>query len=189
MDIKAITQYLHIQTPLPTCADLAFVFGTRFPDPIERVIALFHHQVVGTIVLTGGTNRHTGINEAQTHLQMLLEHGIPQQRIVVEDESTNTYENVVFALPRIGAVLPVFETVLAVAKWYHARRALMTLKANFPAGIRYHVLSYAPEGITPDNWFLSEQGQQRILKNWQSIPRYLAAGHIAEIERQGDAYV
>lgn len=189
MDIETITNYMHIQTALPQQADLAFIFGTRHLDPVELVVDLYQHKLVNKIVLTGGVNRHTKVNEAQAHLDFLLEQQIPYEAIILEDASTNTYENVVFALPRIGAVLPFFETVLAIVKWYHARRALMTLKANFPPGIRYYVLNYAPEDVTPHNWHLTAGGQQRVLKNWQSIPRYLAAGHIAEIERQDDAYV
>ena len=172
-------------------ADLAFVFGTLLPDPAYVAADLYRRGVVPLIVLTGGANRYTGGVEAQAHLAILTSLGIPREHIIVESESTNTRENVVFALPKIAAVTDVsrLRSVVAVVKWYHARRALMTLKRYFPSGVRYFTRCYEPEGITRSQWYLDDESTAPVLKEREAIPRYLEWGDIAEVTRERGAFV
>ncbi len=190
--ISEITGYLDASTPLPARADLLFVFGSRLEKPAHLTAELYHTGVAAYIVLTGGTNRYTGHVEAHVHRDILVNAGVPQNNIIVEDQSTNTLENVTFALPLIEDKMSIssINAVLAVCKWMHSRRALMTLKRHLPAGIRYYAHTYEPEGITRDNWHTTAPKESaNVLKNWESIPKYLAKGHLAEIKRDGDAFV
>lgn len=185
-----ITAYVNIQTIVPKQADFAIIFGTRLPDPVPIAARLYQERVVPKIVATGGMNRDTGHNEAHAHYQLLRESGIPASDIIVEDQSTNTLENVTFALPKIQEAVGDFRSVIAVCKWMHARRAIMTMKAHFPPDVRYFNTAYNPHGITPDNWpELDEKQQYWVLKNWEGSQKYLAKGDIAEIEFDGEAYV
>jgi vancomycin permeability regulator SanA len=190
--IAQITAYLDATTPLPKYADLAFVFGTRLLTPAQIGLDLHRQQRLSYIILTGGNNRYTGENEADVHYSFLTEMGIPPDNIVLENRSTNTFENVTFALPLIEQKLPIasVKCVLAICKWMHSRRALMTLKRNFPPGIRYYAVTYEPEGITRQNWHSDPSKETgNVLKNWECIPDYLHRGHIAEIVRDGDCYI
>lgn len=189
-DPPYITQSLHIQTILPEHADLAIVFGTRYPMPIPLAAQLYREGIVPLIVVTGGINHQTGENEAQAHYKLLRAENVPDSAILVEDQSTNTLENVVFALPKIAERCEIVQLkgVISVSKWFHARRTLMTLKKHFPVGIEYYARTYTPLDIRPDNWQEDEYKRERVLKNWHNIPYYLAKGDIAEIEKVGDDY-
>ena len=173
-EAERIAQFLDLGVE-PNHADFAFVFGTRFPEPAYIAADLFRHGVVNYVTLTGGNNRATGANEASAHLEVLVREGIPQDRIIIENESTNTLENVVFALPKIAACIHLesVKAVVAVAKWYHCRRAIMTLKRHLPEGIRYFTKSYEPSGIARLDWYFNEESTRRVLKEWQCIPKYL----------------
>jgi len=187
-----ITEFLDVTTPLPDHADLLFVFATRLLAPAHLAAELYFQQRAPYLVLTGGTNRTTGENEACRHYQGLTDAGVPAERIVVENRSTNTYENVLFALPLIAQTLPLasIRTVLAVCKWMHSRRAAMTLKQHFPLGTRYYVTTYEPAGVTRENWLQNPRmSTANVLKEWESIPRYLEWGHIQEIHREGDSWI
>ena len=188
-EARQITTYLHIAAPT-THADLGIVFGTRLPDPAFIAAALLKRGAVPYVALTGGVNRLTGINEARAHRDILLAAGIPPERIIVEDESGNTLENVLFVRERIAERLDLgaIRTILVIAKWFHCRRAIMTLKRHFPPGIRYYTRTYSPDGITPQNWYLTPETAAKVLKNWHGIPIYLEQGHIAEIEKVNGAY-
>ena len=191
-EIARITSYLDASTPLPEQADLLFVFGSRLPTAAERAAQLYHDKRAPLIVITGGNNRYTGHNEADLFLDVLTHSGVPRKRIIVENQSTNTLENVVLALPLIEQKQPVssFHSVLAVCKWMHSRRALMTLKRHFPRGVRYYAHTYEPNGITRENWHLEPRAASaNVLKNWEAIPKYLALEHIEEIVRDGDGYI
>jgi hypothetical protein len=74
-DVARITAYLSLhETPIGR-ADLAFVFGTRFPDPTMIALDLLRRDVVPPVVLTGGANRQT----EQGHAAVLKEwHAIPR---------------------------------------------------------------------------------------------------------------
>ena len=190
-EAERITQYLDVNTAVPKSADFAFVFGTRHLEPAYMAADLVERGVVRYVVLSGGENRLTGVNEANSHLENLLEDGVPRDRIIVEDESTNTLENVVFALPKMASCIDLrdIKSIVVLTKWYHCRRAMMTFKRHLPAGIRYFAASYEPTGVTCSDWWLGEQGCKRVLKEWRNIPEYLRRGDIAEIREHAGAFV
>jgi len=185
-----ITRYLDIDTGIVR-SDVAIVFGTRLSEPAYLAAEVFHQGAVNYIVLTGGSNRRDGIGEARQHWSILVACGVPQEHVVLEQRSCNTLENVLFALEALTELRKVrqVKAVMAVTKWYHARRAVMTLKRHFPLGVRYFAVTYEPSFAQRDNWWLSEPGVRRVLKEWQSIPKYLAQGHIAEIYKDGGGYI
>jgi len=78
---------------------------------------------------------------------------------------------------------------VAITKWYHCRRAVMTLKRNWPEGIRYYTKTYEPEGISRLEWHLHPTFTQRVLKELDKIQEYLEEGYIAEIEIEHGAWV
>jgi uncharacterized SAM-binding protein YcdF (DUF218 family) len=189
IEAERIARYLCLEAP-PAQADLAFVFGTRHPDPAHVAGHLLRQGTVRWVVLTGGKSRY-GVEEAITHRAILLQQGAAEEQIVVESASTNTLENVVLALPLIAEQIG-WEQVragVAVTKWYHCRRAVMTLKRHTPAGVRYYAVTYEPDGVPRQGWHLDPEARRRVLKEWQCIPRYLSQGDVAELHRQGDAFV
>ena len=72
-------------------------------------------------------------------------------------------------------------SVVAVVKWFHSRRALMTLKHYMPSGIRYFAHCYEPTGVSRGDWYLRDDSVKVVLKEWEVIPQYLQAGAITEI--------
>lgn len=188
-EILKITSYLDATTPLPPKVDLIFIPGTRLRVPADMAAELYAGGLAPYIVVTGGENR-AGVPEARTHFAILTNAGVSAEQVIVEDRSTNTLENVTFALPLIEAKMPLasLTTILVICKWMHSRRVLMTLKRHFPRGIRYYAHTYEPEGITRNNWHRHPQGA-KVLKNWERIPQYLEWRHIEEIIRDGDSYV
>ena len=127
--------------------------------------------------------------EIKTH--DLWESGVPRECMIVEGESTNTLENVVLALPKLEQQVDLekLASIVAVTKWYHCRRAMMTLKRHLPAGIRYFAVTYEPQGTRRADWWQSEQGSRHVLKEWDHIPQYLASGDIAELQEENGAFV
>src|SRR4051812_33630332 len=99
-EAKQVNRYLDVTAPCET-ADLLFVFGNSLTLPAQMAVEILLDERVRYVVLTGGFHKRTGINEAQAHEQILLDCGVPQDRIIMENESTNTRENVIFALPQM----------------------------------------------------------------------------------------
>jgi uncharacterized SAM-binding protein YcdF (DUF218 family) len=189
-EITRITRYLDIQAT-PEHADVAFVFGSMSTIPAQIAASLYQEEIVDQIVLTGGINRKSGKPEAENHLRILLAEGIPDHRIIFESKSSNTMENVRFAHEVMAEKLDLalIKSVVAVAKWYHSRRAVMTLKRFLPPNIRYFTVTYELHNIRRDNWWLNDVGRHYVLKEWNCIPRYLQKGDLYLIQPENGAFV
>jgi len=98
---------------------------------------------------------------------------------------------VAFALPAIDAAIGLAHLahVVVLSKWFHCRRAMMTLKRQLRPGVRYYPHGYEPAGIPRAGWYHIPKARDTVLGNYERIARYLAADHLAEVERDGDAYV
>ena len=188
---ERIARFLDLKTSLPEHADFAFVFGTYHPDPGSIAANLWKSGIVPRVILTGGQNRLTGEIEANRHLEILLQSGVPRDRIVVEAESTNTRENVVFALRELAKCHDPegIQSLVVVAKWYHSRRAMMTLRRYLPAGVRYFATTYEVDGITRSDWWLTEEGRRRITKEQQLIAQDLARGYLAQVREDDGLFL
>lgn len=77
-------------------------------------------------VVTGGRGKNEPVAEAHAMRDYLVEHGLAEHRILVEDQSTNTHENMMFALELLpqGAT-----TVGIVSSNYHMFRATLLARA------------------------------------------------------------
>ncbi len=185
-----IADYLDATTVLPDYADLIFVPGTRLRDPATIAAALVAEDVAPLVLVAGGINKVTGANEAAALHSELVSLGVAPDRILVEDRSTNTLENVVngWQVAASRFTSQPLTSVVAVCKWMHSRRVLMTLKANFPTGVHYYARTYAPQGVTRDAWLQGDAAPQAadVLGNYRNIPVYLARGDIQEIVRLGE---
>lgn len=190
-EIRAVNATLPVHDGVFVRADLAIVFGTRFPAPVAIAADLLARSVVPLVVLTGGVNRKSGVVEALAHRDLLLSAGASSRQLVVEPRSTNTLENVVFALTHIAEVVDpaTVRHVAVIAKWHHCRRSMMTLKRWWPVPVRMYPCTYEQPDAPRDGWWLTEQGRASVAKEWRNTPIYLRRGDIAGITWMGDGYV
>ena len=181
-EVKKITDYIFLESR-PQKADLALVFGTRHSEAIDGVFKLYKAGLVRKVLVSGGQNRVTGENEAKEMSQKLLALGVEKDDLILEDQSTNSLENVVFSRDLIDKILGFAKVkkIIAVVKHYHSRRALMTLKKHFPVSVELIPVSYDIYGFTEVNWYDSEKGREKVLSEWEKIPKYLTKGDIEEL--------
>jgi len=85
-------------------------------------VQLFHGGQIGHIIGCGGVGKH-GPSEAQVIRQICLDNAVPDSCISLEEQSTNTYENIRNAMAMLGDM-----SVIIVTDKYHAPRARMTAK-------------------------------------------------------------
>lgn len=183
MQIKKTTDYIFVENR-PTKGDFAFVFGSKdWKGPVKTVVNLYKKGFVPLIVFSGGINKHNGINEAETMAKNAVKLGVNRKDILVENKSTNTLENVLFSKMLIDKKIGLKKTrrIIAVAKNYHARRSLMTLKKHLPEYIDLRVIPYSPSGFNKRNWHLSVKGREKVLGEAAKIKQYLKQGDLIEL--------
>lgn len=181
-EINKITEYIFLKSN-PQEADLALVFGTRHQEAIKKVYELYHAGLIPKILISGGENRVTGENEALEMNKKLIELGVNEDDIILEDQSSNSLENVLFSKKIIDEKLGFknIKKIIAIVKHYHSRRALMTLKKHFPKNIELIPATYEIYGFVFNNWLDSEVGRKKVLGEWSKIQEYLAKGDIEEL--------
>lgn len=104
------------------------------------------------IILSGGKGHGENISEAECMRRILINEGIEDDKLILEDKSTNTYENLVNSKRIIDD--RNFEDVLIVSNKFHLRRAKMIsgkldLKASF-SGV-----------FVKDKWYTEVYGGMR----------------------------
>lgn len=182
VSVDIITKYIFLDSK-PQKADLAFVFGTRFEDALRVAFNLYKNGLVPKILVSGGLNKYSHKIEAEEMARELIAMGVPAENILSESKSTNTLENVLFSRQVIEDKIGFnkISKIVIVAKHYHSRRDLMTLKKHFPKHISYFLVTYNVYGFTKHNWFNTEKGKEEVMAEWDKIHLYLKKDDIEEI--------
>ncbi|HWL14795.1 MAG TPA: YdcF family protein [Opitutus sp.] len=152
---RAVFAYLSATDPLPeTPVDAVLGFGTFDLALAEYCGALFTAGRVGWIVFTGGFGAGTadlGRPEADAWRDALFaaHPAIPRDRVIVENRSTNTAENVAFTAALLASQHPPLafgaglRTALMVAAPSRLRRAKLTLQQRQPGVTAFRSLPAA----------------------------------------------
>lgn len=117
--------------------------GTGAPGPgtLDRMVtaARLQRRLNIPIILSGGRVYPTSASSALTARRFLIDLGISEKKIIVEDQSRDTYENALFS-KKICQQYD-FKRPLLVTSGYHLKRALLSfdkagLKVTpFPCGL------------------------------------------------------
>ncbi len=84
-----------------------------------------------TFITSGGQGPDEIVSESSAMKQYLMEHGIPESRIIEEDRSVNTHQNMLFSKEKIMAANPEGKIAFATTNYHvfrsglHARRVKM----------------------------------------------------------------
>ena len=98
--------------------------GGVLKSRLDSCIEYYEHNQDVTIVVTGGQGNNEIIPEAVVMKNYLVENNIPADKIIVEDRSTSTKENLLYAkqLLQENGIDPTQETVVATSN-FHCYRA------------------------------------------------------------------
>src|SRR5690349_11414793 len=90
---KILWDYHRLDMPLSK-ADLIVVFGSRDTDLAKIGAKIFLQGYVPLMLMTGGLGKITKtiqkISEAETFAQIAISLGVPKEKILIENKSTNT---------------------------------------------------------------------------------------------------
>lgn len=96
-------------------------------------------------IVSGGKGSDEQISEAQCMKEYLVDKGISENRIIMEDKSTSTYENFKFSKDILKEKNLPTDTITVVTDGYHQLRASMIAK-------KLNLKTYSISGYT--SWYL-----------------------------------
>jgi len=111
----------------------AGVRGESVTRPLARRLdAAFYHWQEHPhmyIAVTGGLGSRATITEAEAMARYLVARGMPRERIILEELSTSTYENLKFAYGILAEYFPHGFSAVVVTNDFHIYRAVRTARA------------------------------------------------------------
>lgn len=119
----------------PRKSDVIFTLCSVDTRVAERAAQLFLDGYGGLLVFSGGNGRGTTAftrPEAEIFASVARTMGAPDDKIVVEDASTNTGENIRFTYALLQAKKLQPKSLLLVQKPYMERRTYATFKKQWP---------------------------------------------------------
>ena len=144
-NVKLIWDFLH-RNQTPEHADVIVGFGCYDEDIPRRCAELYHQGFTPWVCFSGGLGRNTsGIwtrSEAERFAAIAMGEGVPEERIILENKSTNSGENLLFT-PKILAERGIrAEKIIAVHKPYMEKRLWAAMQVYWPG---VHALYTSPQ--------------------------------------------
>ena len=138
-------------------ADCLIIFGCHLKplldERLECAIKILKSKKIDTILLTGGIGVNGNFNESEYMKKALLNFGIAENKILVDDRSTTTEENIVNSIQILRDTnLINNKKIVLVSNQAHLRRIGMELKKQLN-GNKFDIIYEYPENsiISFDN--------------------------------------
>ena len=131
---KILWNYHKLNQKIKKC-DLILGFGSHDLNVAKRCAELFLNGYGDMIIFTGGFGRITKdlwhMTEAEKFAQVAIKMGVPKDKIIIENQSTNTGENISNTKKLLSALNLHPSSFLIVDKPYRERRTFATLKKQW----------------------------------------------------------
>lgn len=138
-------------------ADCLILFGCHLKplldERLECAIKILKSKKIDTILLTGGIGVNGNFNESEYMKKALLNFGIAENKILIDDKSTTTEENIVNSIQILrDNNLINNKKIVLVSNQAHLRRIGMELKKQL-GGDKFDIIYEYPENsiISFDN--------------------------------------
>jgi len=95
---------------------------------LDEALLFWRQNPEAYILVTGGLGNRATITEAEAMARYLEGRGMPRERILLEDQSTSTYENLVFAREILEERFPNGFRATLVTNDFHIYRAVRTAR-------------------------------------------------------------
>ena len=165
-----------------TAARRGQVTITAAPGRITEAVALARRYPQARLVFTGGANAvflRDGLDEAEAARKLFVELGVAPERIVIERESRNTWENAVFSR-RLLQPKPGERWVMITSAWHMPRSVGIFRVAGFdvtPYPVDYETRGSASELLLP--MLPASRGLDlvdRMTREWIGLVAYRLTG-------------
>lgn len=169
-------------------ADCLIIFGCHLKplldERLECAIKILKSKKIDTILLTGGIGVNGNFNESEYMKKALLNFGIAENKILVDDKSTTTEENIVNSIQILRDTnLINNKKIVLVSNQAHLRRIGMELKKQL-GGDKFDIIYEYPENsiISFDNVKNDNDLRNLATNEVKKIIRFIEQGIVDDEE-------
>ena len=201
-NVQILWDFMHMGQALEQ-ADVIVGFGCYDEDIPRRCAELFHRGFAPYVCFSGGLGRNTsGIwskSEAERFAAIAMAEGVPENRIILENKSTNSAENLLFT-PKVLAEAGVkAERIIAVHKPYMEKRLWAAMQVYWPetkavytspqVSVEEHIAHAEKIGMTRKGVIETIVGDVQRMELYAEKGYQLAVEIPAEVRKAFDALV
>ena len=167
------------------------VFGNsnQINERARTVIEKYREGRFEKIVLCGGTkgisNTNNRESEASRIKKIIIEEGIPKDIIYMDEDSSNTFENINNAINIINELDSGVTSVSIISGEYHLKRCALAFSKMYP-DIEITLIPSYDGYADKDNWFNSSgdwnTGKCMVIWERNLLTKYAKDGKITDID-------
>lgn len=152
---------------------------------LPKAVQLYREGRAKKILFSGGViweeSRKT---EAELLREKAMELGVPDQAILIENQSNHTKENVLASMLILDRAFQLhhLRRLLVVTTSYHMRRVMLNLKTYMPDWIDYSMCPVHDKTTREDNWFQNPYGRKRVEVETAKLIRYVKEGALIDVD-------
>jgi uncharacterized SAM-binding protein YcdF (DUF218 family) len=153
-------------------------------DRLIQALDLYHSGKIEKLIVAGGSGKLVGEDERESvHIrQFLVDNGLPEEDVLIESRSRNTYENAKFVAEQFGTDTATF---LLVTSAFHMKRAYACFAKQGlqvkPYPVDYIVKPEKEKGDFFRGWMPSAgpmMGWNLLAKEWIGFLAYKMKGYL-----------
>lgn len=167
-------RFLEAPATTPSQADVLVVLGGDVGDRTVAAVRLYAAGVAPRVLITGLEASPAQARRAYLdwRAQMLVEGGIPADRIIHDVESGNSWQEAVNT--RRLMEVQGWRRALVVSDPYHMRRLSWAWGRVFEgSGLAYSLVASSPASWKSDAWWRDERSAQAVITEYIKLAYYL----------------
>ena len=163
-----------------------WVFGSilNLDERVNKAVELFNKKRAPYILFTGGLGKTGTEAEAKLMKEKAISLGVPEDRILTEERSNNTTENILCSLLVFERkfLLQNISRLIVVTTPYHIQRLSLTLSRYMPRWIEYSYCYDENSPLSKNNWTKSKKTVDAIRYEANGIIFYAKNKYIDDKE-------
>lgn len=170
--IETLWNYNQLNEELPERADAIIVPGCCDLSVVDRAVELYHAGISDIVVMTGDRGPmtlHNKETEALTFAERAHEFGVPKPALFLEENATNTGENVRYSDRLLTELGRTASSVVIVQKPYLERRVRATFDKQWGSETNGYVTSIQNSDGLPmsfDEYVTMRTADERDIANY-----------------------
>ncbi len=168
--LLTLTGTLLIKSDQLKRSDVIIVLAGEHGERVKFGSQLYKEGYADTMLLSGGEIVNFPGSKIITWAGLMKEYamrlGVPENSILLQKKSRNTYEDALFSYQILENSLP--DSVILVTSPYHSKRAASLFKKVFNH-VEIYSVPVVNSWFNPNSWWKSMEGRHQVLREYFAI--------------------
>ncbi len=174
--------------------DIAIVFGNSdmILERTKKAVDMYYQKRTKMLLFTGGSGGITAkgkecLSEAEKMANLALSYGVPQDDILIENQSNNSFENVSYSVKLLEEKMDIkiLNNIMLITSDFHLKRCYSIFLKYLP-NVKYTLVGSKNGYSDEENWMNSElywgSGRSIVTFEANALINYAKQSKIEDLE-------